>query len=545
VQPVVTAEEMRALDRATIEVIGLPAMTLMETAGRGVAEAALAMLAHGRDSSATPGMLARDGGRRGRRGRDGDHVAVICGPGNNGGDGFVCARVLRDRGVDAVVYLAVPRSAVKGDARVHFDIYERAGGVVLAIDTPTDLGEQRVTIERAAIAIDALFGIGPVRPLEGHLANVVGAINAARQRLAIDVPSGMDSDTGRANGACVDATRTVTMGAAKIALVGAPGFARAGTIEVCDIGVPAVVMATANVRAGLIEERDVRGWLPEIGQLDHKGTRGHVVVIGGAREMRGAGRLAATAALRAGAGLVTLAGEGEVDADDSVMTRALHAPGPSSGSSAPGSLSGSSRTDAPQLHEFLVGKQAVVIGPGLGQREPADGLVREVLALGIPAVLDADALNVLAHDPTLIAKAAGPIVITPHPGEAARLLGISTAAVEADRLSAARTLAKKTSSVVVLKGARTVICDGTLGDDFCAINPTGSPSLATAGAGDVLAGVIAALLAQGCAPSDAACAAVFLHGRAGEALFVTHGRGAVSSDLPLAIALAVRQLVTS
>jgi hydroxyethylthiazole kinase-like uncharacterized protein yjeF len=531
VQPVVTAEEMRALDRATIDVIGLPALTLMETAGRGVAEAALRMLAHGRT----------DGARR-QRGRDGDHVAVICGPGNNGGDGFVAARVLRDRGVDAVVYLAVPRGKLAGDARVHFDIYERAGGVVLAIDTPAHLDDQRVTIERAAIAIDALFGIGPVRAIEGHLANVVSAINAARQRLAVDVPSGVDSDTGLVAGACVEATRTVTMGAAKVALVGAPGFAHAGVIELCDIGVPAVVMATANVRAGLVEERDVRGWLPETAPLDHKGTRGHVVVIGGA--LRGAGRLAANAALRAGAGLVTLAGEGEVDADDSVMTRAIPA---SSATEAPRPFGSTTPRgpSSPQLDVLLVGKQAVVIGPGLGQRDPADALVREVLALGIPAVLDADALNVLASDPTAIAKAAGPIVITPHPGEAARLLGIPTAAVEADRLSAARTLAKKTSSVVVLKGARTVICDGTIGDDFCAINPTGSPALATAGSGDVLAGAIAALIAQGCSPSDAACAAVFLHGRAGEALFATHGRGAISSDLPLAIALAAKQLASA
>ncbi len=524
-QPVVTAEEMRALDRATIDVIGLPAMTLMETAGRGVAEAALRMLSHGR----------ADGGARRQRGRDGDHVAVVCGPGNNGGDGFVCARVLRDRGVDAVVYLAVPRERIAGDAKSHFDIYEAAGGVVLAIDTPAGLDEQRVTMERAAIAIDALFGIGPVRPIEGHLANVVAAINAARQRLAVDVPSGLDSDTGRASGACVEATRTVTMGAAKIALVGAPGFAHAGVVEVCDIGVPAVVMATANVRAGLIEERDVRGWLPEIRPLDHKGTRGHVVVVGGAHEMRGAGRLAANAALRAGAGLVTLAGDGEVDADDSIMTRAIDGSGASTtGTDASAALV--------QLDSLLVGKQAVVIGPGLGQRDPAEARVREVLALGIPAVLDADALNVLARDPSVIAKAAGPIVITPHPGEAARLLGMATGEIEADRLSAARTLAKKTSAVVVLKGARTIVCDGTLGDDFCAINPTGSPALATGGAGDVLAGAIAALIAQGCAPAEAACAAVFIHGRAGEALFATHGRGAVSSDLPLAFAFASKQI---
>lgn len=496
-QPVVTADEMRALDRATIDDIGVPAITLMETAGRAVAAAAVRMLSDSRG-----------------------HIAVICGPGNNGGDGFVVARVLRDRGLDAVVYLAVARAAIKGDAKAHLEILERAGGVVRSIATPAELDEIGDFIARAALVVDGLFGIGPVRPIEGHLAEVVGLVNTAPQRLAIDIPSGLDSDTGRALGAVVEADRTVTMGALKIALVSAPGFAHCGEIEIADIGIPTAVVATAMVRAGLVEESDVRQWLPVPAALDHKGTRGHVLVISGAPEMRGAGRLAATAALRGGAGLVTLAGDGEVVAPDAVMTR---------------SLTGT-------LAEALDRKDAVVIGPGLGTRDAAVARVREVLDAGVPAVLDADALNVLASDPGAIAAAAGPIVLTPHPGEAARMLGITTAAVEADRFSAARVLAARTHAVVVLKGARTLVCDGTIGDEHCSVNPTGGPALATGGSGDVLAGLIGALLAQGLAPGDAARAAVYVHGLAGERLEAVHGRGAVSSDLPLAIASVIHQL---
>jgi NAD(P)H-hydrate epimerase len=184
-----------------------------------------------------------------------------------------------------------------------------------------------------------------------------------------------------------------------------------------------------------------------------------------------------------------------------------------------------------------------VIGPGLGTGRTAAARVAAVLAAGVPAVLDADALNVLAADPAAIGRAAGPVVITPHPGEAARLLGTSTAAVEADRLAAARALAVATRAVVVLKGARTIVVDGTLGDDHCAINATGGPALATAGSGDVLAGTIGGLIAQGVAAGDAARAGVFVHGRAGEALEAVHGRGAVSSDLPVAIAAAIRAIV--
>ncbi len=487
---------MRAFDRATIDEIGLPAMTLMETAGRAVADAARRMAPHG-------------------------HIAVVCGPGNNGGDGFVCARVLREHGADAVAYLAVDRDRITGDARAHLEILERSGGVVRMIDTPETLGEVSDEIAGAALAVDALFGIGMTRPIEDHLADVVGLVNHAALRLAVDIPSGLHTDTGVSLGISVDADRTVTMGALKIAHASAPGFARCGEVEVADIGIPAALVIASNVRAGLIEDADVDRWLPRAAKLDHKGARGHVLVVAGMPGMRGAGRLCANAALRAGAGLVTLAAAGDVVADDSVMTRSIEG----------------------QLGSLLDGKSAVVIGPGLGQTDLAAAWLGEVLAAGLPAVLDADALNLCAGIVEALEKATGPLVLTPHPGEASRLLGIATAEVEADRLGAARSLASRARAVIALKGARTVVCDGTIGDDYCTINATGGPELATGGSGDVLAGVIGALLAQGVPAAYAARAGVFVHGRAGDRLAALHGaRGVVSSDLPPAIAGVIARL---
>jgi NAD(P)H-hydrate epimerase len=374
-----------------------------------------------------------------------------------------------------------------------------------------------------ALVIDALFGVGLARPIVGHLADVVTMMGKAGRILAVDIPSGLDTDTGTELGAAVTAERTVTMAALKIALVSAPGFARSGEVEVADIGIPRGLIDAARVRASLVEPSDVGRWLPHPHALEHKGRRGHVLVVGGSPGMRGAGRLAAVAALRAGAGLCTLAADGELDAPDPVMTRTL----------APGGALGS----------FLVGKAAVVIGPGIGASPVSAARANEVLASGLPAVLDADSLNVLASDPGAIADAAGPVVLTPHPGEASRLLGITVGEIEADRLGAARALAAKTRSVVVLKGARTIVCDGARSDAgglHCWINPTGGPALATGGSGDVLAGTIGALLAQGLSAVDAARAGVFVHGVAGDQLAALHGtRGVISSDLPGAIALAI------
>jgi len=497
-QPVVTAAEMRALDRATIEEIGLPGAVLMETAGRAVADAAFAHAGAG-------------------------HVAVVCGPGNNGGDGYVAARVLRERGADAVVYLAVAREAVRGDARLHLDALERSGGIVLDVSTPAALDELGDSLDSASVIIDALFGTGLTlrspdgsrgRAIEGHAAAVIARINAsAATVIAADLPSGLDADTGVVHGVAVDADVTVTMGALKVGLVSAPGFARAGAVRVAEIGIPRALITAQVTRAGLLEQADLRSIAPRSGLLDHKGRRGHVLVVAGSPGHRGAGRLAAWAALRAGAGLVTLAGPGpgELVAPDPVMTAICDRPD--------------------DLAALLPGKAALVIGPGMLRDDDGARLVDAALASAVPCVLDADALNHLAGGGlALVASAAAPAVLTPHPGEAARLLACTVAEIERDRLAAVRRLAAESRAVVVLKGARTLICDGTLDDDFVAINPTGGPSLASGGTGDVLAGAIGALLAQGLVPRDAARLAVWCHGYSGDLAAGASGIRAVTAS---------------
>jgi ADP-dependent NAD(P)H-hydrate dehydratase / NAD(P)H-hydrate epimerase len=504
VRPAVTAAEMRALDRAAIDELGLPGMVLMETAGRAVAAAVERLAARG-------------------------PVAVVCGPGNNGGDGYVIARVLAEAGRDVVTLLAAPRDAVKGDAAAYLAVLERAGGRVVAIATAAELAAHADVLANAAVIVDAVFGVGTTREVTGHYADVLRGIERAPGTVvAVDLPSGIETDTGRVLGVAVTAELTVTMAALKIGTVTSPGFAYAGRVEVADIGIPRALIASSAVGAGVWEAADARAVAPRPRATDHKGTRGHALVLAGAPGARGAGRMAAVAALRAGAGLVTLAAPvaragDELAAPDPVMTAVVQ--------------------DAGAVTAAIAGKAALVVGPGMGRDGAARARLDAALAAGVPAVLDADALALVAGRLEAVAASPGPVVLTPHPKEAAALLGASVAEVEADRLAAARAIAARSRSVVVLKGARTVVCDGTLADEFCTINPTGSPALATAGSGDVLAGVIGGLLAQGVGVADAARLGVWVHGAAGERLAARFGeRGAIASDLPEEIAIALAAL---
>lgn len=522
-KPVVTAAEMRALDAATIDEIGLPGMVLMENAGRAIAAAVL------RETPPGP-------------------IAVVCGPGNNGGDGYVVARVLAEAGREVVTLLAAPRDAIKGDAAAHLAALERAGGVILACATAGELERHARVLDGAAAIVDAVFGIGVTREVTGHYAAVIRAIEQSPGVvIAADIPSGVDTDTGRVHGVAVTADVTVTMAARKIGLVTSPGFVCAGAVEVAEIGIPRRLIDASAVGAGLWDLDDARRAAPRPAAAEHKGTRGHVLALAGAPGTRGAGRLCAIAALRAGAGLVTLAGptaHAERAAGDGGP------PGHWSGGSgyavageeivAPDPVMTAVVDDAGAVTAAAAGKSALVIGPGMGRDERAAARLAAALATGLPAVVDADGLALIT--PERAAESPGPLVLTPHPKEASRLLGTTVADIEADRLAAARTLATRSRSVVVLKGARTVVCDGILGDEFCTINPTGSPALATGGTGDVLAGVIAALIAQGLPIAEAARLGVYVHGAAGDALFTTHGRGALSSDLPEAIAHAIAAL---
>jgi NAD(P)H-hydrate epimerase len=481
VRPVPTAAEARALDAATIGELGLPGAILMEHAGRAVAAAVLDELAAG-----APGP-----------------VAILAGPGNNGGDGHVAARWLGEVGVAATVYLLGRAAAVAGDAALHLEAWRRRGGAVIELGDAAAVAAHAGAIAAAGVVVDAIYGTGLGRDIDGVARAVIERVNAGGARVvAVDLPSGLDADRGVARGIAMRADRTVALGFAKPAHVGAPGFARCGAVEVAAIGIPTRLAFERGVRLGVVEPADLIDLVPRRAADAHKGHAGHVLVVAGSPGKRGAGRLAAAAALRGGAGLATLAGiGGELAAADPVMTDGLPA--------APAAA-------AARVVELAEGKGALAIGPGLGTEPGARALVDAALELATPRVIDADGLNLLVDRLGEVAAAAGrgPLVLTPHPGEAARLLATTVAEVEADRVGAARRLADATRAVVVLKGARTIVVDGAGG--FATINPTGGPALATAGTGDVLAGVIAGLLAQGLAPADAARLGAWVHGTAGE-----------------------------
>ncbi len=462
---VLTNAEMRAADRRAIDELGIPAALLMEHAGRAVAEVVLAKAA----------AAAR--------------VAVVCGSGNNGGDGFACARWLREHGRGVRVYLARGRPAAGGEAALHLELLEKLGGEVVPAAPE---------IAAADVVVDALLGTGVERAIAGGMAEVVAWMNAAPLRVAVDVPSGLSVDTGRAAGAVVRADVTVTLAFPKVGILTWPGCELAGEVWIADIGIPRALGDGARI--GWTHAGDMAPLVPRRGEGDHKGTNGHALVIAGSPGKTGAALLAAEACVRGGAGLTTLATDpacfqavqGRVR---EVMTAPLD-------------------VDEGALAALLGGKRAVVWGPGMPTTPEAGELLRRSLPrLGVPAVLDADGLNHLAGDVAAARAATAPLVLTPHPGEAARLLGRTTADVQADRLAAARAVAGATGAVVVLKGARTVVAAP---DGRAALNASGNPGLGTGGTGDVLAGLLGALLAQGLAPWDAARLGVYLHGLAGD-----------------------------
>jgi len=509
----VTAETMRALDRHTIEEIGVPGVVLMEAAGRAVAER-------------TAEWMEETGSGR---------VLILCGPGNNGGDGFVAARHLADLGYPVTVALFAPASRIRGDALVHFRAMTRFPvRVVEVADGPIeeDLFEQ---VSPDGVIVDALFGTGLERPVEGRYAAAIERANASPcARIAVDIPSGVCSDTGRILGCAFRADVTVTFGAAKIGHFAYPGAGFCGEVEVVSIGIPRGAIEQAP-GATLLCPSDVADAFPPRPRDSFKNRYGHLLVVGGLTGKGGAALLAASAAIRGGAGLVTVLTDRLAQAHLEGRIPDVMVEGPIEISS-----DGRVRLLAAVRTAILAGKTALAVGPGLSERPGCDRLLAGLMDSGLPMVLDADALNLLARRASRALEPAGRLILTPHPGEAGRLLRIPTSEVQAARVPAARRLAEQTGQVIVLKGAGTVIAapDGRL-----ALNPTGGPALATAGTGDVLTGLMGALLARGLDPWDAACAAVFVHGWAGDLAARDLGEHSVgASDVVLRIPGAIRRL---
>ncbi len=464
----------------------------------------------------------------------------MCGAGSNGGDGFVAARHLARAGVAVRVALTAPPVKVGGDAAVMRVALERMGGVSIA-DGSGWTGEAawRQWLAGAGVVVDAIFGTGFRGAVTGVPAAALAAMNAARARkLAVDVPSGLDADTGRATGPVFRADVTATMGACKVGLY-VDADAPVGRVEVVELGVPILTDdgAGARARSYLLDDAGVAARLPRRRPSAHKGSSGHLLVVAGAPGKTGAAVLVGQAALRAGAGLVTLAstapGQAALDAKVVELMTARYA----------------SRADVDAdeaiaaLTALAQRAQAIAIGPGIPTGEAMQAVVRRLAsAAARPMVLDADALNALGTDAAaVLAPASAPRVLTPHPAEMGRLVGLPTTDVQADRLGVARRLAAAARAIVVLKGARTVIAAP---DGRAFVSPIACSALATAGSGDVLCGVIGAFLAGGSDPLVAAQTAVYVHGLAGEALASELGDGVTAGDLPPAVAAVIARLVT-
>jgi hydroxyethylthiazole kinase-like uncharacterized protein yjeF len=515
VRPVLTAAEMRQADRRTIEEVGLPGAVLMENAGAAVARVV-------EERFPAP-----------RR------VAVVCGKGNNGGDGLVAARRLLARRPE--VLLLATRDEVRGDARLHMGAFERSGGTLTEVPDAAAWGRVRERVERADVVVDAVLGTGLQQQPSGLIGHVVAALarasDAGLQGVAVDLPSGMPSDSGEAAWPSVRAAISVTFAAPKYGHVLPPVCDRVGELIVADIGIPRGIVEQSGARLYLIEAQDAAQAFPPRPAAAHKGSFGHVLVVAGSPGKTGAAVLAARGALRAGAGLVTVAAPAGAQAlvaagAPEIMTEPL-----------PGDEEG--RLSASALERALAlarGRDAAVVGPGLGQSPGTGEFVREfVRRSSLPLVVDADGLNALAAPPLRPVRESvrrdGPTVLTPHPGEMARLTGLVAEEVQRRRLETARALAIETGTLVVLKGQRTLVSDP---EGRAAVNPTGGPALATGGTGDVLAGVVAALLAR-CDAWPAAVAAVYLHGLAGDIAAAERGPEAVvAGDVVERLGAAIR-----
>ena len=477
---VIKAEEMRRIDERAIKDYLIPGVILMENAGLCLVEAI-------------------------NRENYGPRLTVIAGRGNNGGDGFVVARhFYRKKHVH--VWTAVRDEDYRGDALINLKILRKLGAPITCLQEPGALDSLQAELKNTDLVVDALFGTGLSRPLGDRDQSIVQAINQSPAPvLAVDIPSGICADSGQVLGAAVKADKTVTFALPKLGHYLHPGAAHRGELEVVDIGIPPMLLSGFAV--SLLTSESMAALLPSRPDDGHKGTFGKVLLVAGSRGMTGAAILAARAALRGGCGLLYAAvPQGVWPIVAGGVAEAVLMP-------LPESEVGCIHQDAfPALAEKWADCQALAVGPGLGQEPGLQQLLELILkACPLPMVLDADALNLLAVIGPVKGKA--PTVITPHPGEAARLLGKKTAEIQANRIESARELAARYESVVVLKGAQTLIAAP---DGKVAINSTGNNGMATAGSGDVLTGLLVSLLAQKLDPWQAAQLAVYLHGLAGD-----------------------------
>jgi NAD(P)H-hydrate epimerase len=500
---IVTAKEMREMDRLTIEKHGVPSLALMERAGEAIAEALIKRF----------GKEAKGG------------VLVVCGKGNNGGDGLVAARRLKKKSIPCEVVLLARKEELSPDAAENLRAYFRTKGTVFEAgnDSLALLGQR---LKGKKLVVDAILGTGLKEEVRGIYAEAIARLNdSGLPVVAADVPSGLDSDRGLPLGDAIKAEMTVALGFAKLGEVSYPGVSYVGELVVADIGIHPGAVEEVRPRAELLEDEKVGRLVPDREPDSHKGSYGHLLAVAGSRGKTGAATLACRAAMRAGAGLVTLAAARSLnDIFAASLIEVMTEPLRDNADEEIGILGDH------EWRRILEKKSAVLFGPGVGVNDSTRSALWWLLKnLEKPLVIDADGLSLMAGDVDRLSGAKRAPVLTPHPGEMARLLGEDTSKVNRDRVETARAFAERRRCYLVLKGARTVIATPA-GRVF--INPTGNAGMASGGMGDVLAGILGALLAQGIAVEDALKLGVFVHGFAGDRVAADKGQiGLIASDV--------------
>ncbi len=499
-----TAEEMREVDRQASKTYGIPSIILMENAGLRMVECI----------------------RKKYNELHALNVLILAGRGNNGGDGLVVARHLLNAGARVEIFLLGECGQLTADALLNYEILQKMGKTINPLVQEQDLDKFMLSLLSADLIIDAIYGIGFRGKLGEFESRIVKWVNASRARvIAADIPSGVEADTGNVHGEAVHADETVTFALPKLGLVLEPGNKYAGELTIADISIPQALLNDARWKTNLIDTKLIRKHFAVRPAESHKGSFGHALMIGGSAGMSGAIIMSSYAALRTGAGLVTAAvPESLLNLVDGAILEVMGRPLDETKDAA------ISAEALPAIENLLGTSSVCAIGPGMSGYPEANAILRFVLEnAGIPVIIDADGINALKGDAGILKKRQIPVVITPHPGEMARLTGLSVEEIQQNRMKIARDFAVEWGITIVLKGNKTVVASPS-GSLY--INPSGNPGMATAGSGDVLTGIITGLIAQGLKPEDAAVAGVYLHGLAGDrASLHTGQRGLVAGDI--------------
>jgi NAD(P)H-hydrate epimerase len=502
---VATAEQMQELDRKAIETYRIPGIVLMENAGRGATEAIL---------NAFPDIRNMN-------------VAIIAGKGNNGGDGFVIARYLLNQGVSVKVFLLADPKAPRGDAETNLHILTRMKGEVISVPSSKDFQKMKKDCEKFDLLIDAIFGTGLDAEVRGYYREAINHLNTLQKPIvAIDIPSGLDADTGKPLGTAIRASLTITFGLPKAGLLISPGLDYVGELKVIDISFPRNLIEEEKIQTHLLEEGEIRRWLsiPRYGDT-HKGDYGHLLVLAGSVGKTGAAAMTCEAALKMGAGLVTLGIPKSLNSIMEVkLTEVMTQPLPETPQQTL-SLRGLNA-----ILRLCENKKGVVIGPGIGRVKETQSLILKLVkTLNLPIIIDADGLTALATQPKIFPPTNRSLILTPHPGEMATLTRSTVKEIQGDRIGVSRNFSKSHHVYLVLKGHRTVIATPQ-GEVF--INPTGNPGMASGGTGDVLTGMIGGLICQGLGILTSLQIAVYLHGLAGDRVASEKGeKSLVATDI--------------